>query len=50
MAPRWFEGSCLPEILIDNDNLMDVDEDSDEDTVECSDPYIYESESVDEHN
>ena len=26
----------IPEILIDNDNLMDVDEDSDEDTDESS--------------
>ena len=26
----------IPEILIDNDNLMDVDEDSDEDTDEFS--------------
>ena len=49
MVPLWFEGSCLPEILIDNDNLMDVDEDSDEDTDESSaeldddDTYIYDS-------
>ena len=50
MAPLWVEGSCLPKIHIDNDNLMDVDEDCDEDTDESSDPYTYDSESDDEDN
>ena len=46
----------IPEILIDNDNLMDVDEDSDEDTDESSselvdnDPYINDTESDDDDN
>ena len=43
-----------PEIMIDNDNLMDVDEDFDEDTDESSselvdnDPYINDTESDDD--
>ena len=46
----------IPEILIDNDNLMDVDEDFDEDTDESSselvdnDPYINDTESDDDDN
>ena len=46
----------IPEILIDNDNLMDVDEDSDEYTDESSselvdnDPYINGTESDDDDN
>ena len=44
------------DILIDNDNLMHVDEDSDEDTDESSselvdnDPYINDTESDDDDN
>ena len=46
----------IPEIMIDNDNLMDVDEDSDEDTDESSselvdnDPYINDTEYIDDDN
>ena len=46
----------IPEILIDNDNLMDVDEDSDEYTDESSSelvdnvPYINDTESDDDDN
>ena len=46
----------ISEILIDNDNLMDVDEDSDEDTDESSSelvdnyPYINDTESDDDDN
>ena len=46
----------IPEILIDNDNLMDVDEDFDEDTDESSselvdnDPYTNDTESDDDDN
>ena len=50
---KAFQGSYLPEILIDIDNLMDVDEESDEDTDESSaelDSYIYDSESDDNDN
>ena len=38
MVPLWVEGSYLPEILMYMyiDNLMTVDEDSDEDTDESS--------------
>ena len=36
MVPLWFEGNYLPEIRIDIDNLMGVDEDSDKDTDESS--------------
>ena len=45
----------IPEILIDNDNLMDVDEDFDEDTDESSselvdnDPYINDTEYDDDN-
>ena len=44
----------IPDILIDNDNLMDVDEDFDEDTDESSselvdnDPYINDTEYDDD--
>ena len=47
---------CIPEIVIDNDNLMDVDEDSDEDTDESraelddNDPCINDNESDDDDN
>ena len=46
----------IPEILIDNDNLMDVDEDSDEYTDESSSefvdnfPYINDTEADDDDN
>ena len=46
----------IPEILIDNDNLMDVDEDFDEDTDESSselvdiDLYINDTEYDDDDN
>ena len=31
MMPLWFEGECLPEVLIDDDDLPDSEESADDD-------------------
>jgi hypothetical protein len=44
MMPLWYEGNCLPSILVDDGSILDVDE-SDTEEQEEDEPTVSESDS-----
>ena len=47
MMPVWYEGECLPNILVDDESFLDVDESDDE--YEDDEPALDDSDSDDDY-
>ncbi len=47
-VPLWYEGNCLPNILIEDGRIMD-EEESDSEEQEVIEPTVYESDADDDY-
>ncbi len=47
-VPLWYEGNCLPNILIEDGRIMD-EEESDSEEQEVIEPTVYESDAEDDY-